>query len=385
MVFWFSVLSRAHFSVMLRTIIRQPVHLRRIRRPCRRLFFTFDPSETFMSTLLDQGSIRDWMRSNRLYEDNLFYYLLIIAGWFVAGFLTLGFEWGGFSPAQNLALNFVWYLLLCTGMALAPVWYRLLFGRTHTAQREQAVRQVLDGLEDEAERQMFLRYLAAGGQLPMRSAQRWALVFLGGYFLFEVFFITAWVKDMALVWQPDWVLAIVEWVKGHTNLPPMNEGWDVFDLSIERKDFIYQYYQSNEDFMASELGMATMLFSFLRLFAYPLIVVALMKSFGIALGWLGTSQIAYRSQTSLWGFIWATALMLGTFLMTISSILMVQTISDDTKIAPIMFGRWVWLAQFYMNLIYFFVVMSVVMLLGWLRLVFSFFFNLVGKVLNYGR
>lgn len=62
-------------------------------------------------------TIADWLVSNRLYEDNLFYYALIIC----IGFVFLGFEINGYSQAQNLFFNFVFYLFICTMMALCPV------------------------------------------------------------------------------------------------------------------------------------------------------------------------------------------------------------------------------------------------------------------------
>lgn len=164
-------------------------------------------------------TIHDWLISHRLYEDNLFYYTLIILVWFFIGFCFLGFEVNGFSQTQNLFFNFIFYLIICTMMALCPFWFKLFFAKTHTAKREQELQQALDELDGE-DRAEVEAELAHTGGLAMRPIQRWSLVFLGSYFLFEVFFISAWVKDLALVWEPKWASMLIEWVRANTNLPP---------------------------------------------------------------------------------------------------------------------------------------------------------------------
>ncbi|WP_186727976.1 hypothetical protein, partial [Moraxella sp. VT-16-12] len=143
----------------------------------------------------------DWLFSDRLYENSLFFYTLIVLFWFFIGFIFMGFEIVGFSQKVNLLLNFVFYLVICACMVLCPVWFWLVFKNTNTAQRELELYSILDDLDDEDYWQLRQELSYTGG-LPMQSVQRWALVFLGSYFLFEVFFISAWVKELALVWEP---------------------------------------------------------------------------------------------------------------------------------------------------------------------------------------
>ncbi|WP_066800121.1 hypothetical protein [Moraxella oblonga] len=232
-------------------------------------------------------TIQDWLVSNRLYEDNLFYYALIICFWFFWGFAFLGFELEGFSLQQNLFFNFIFYLFICTMMALCSVWFKLFFGKTHTAKREQELNAHLNELDDE-DRQEVIDYLTQTGGLAMRPVQRWALVFLGSYFLFEVFFISAWVKDMVLVWQPDWVMGIVEWVRNHVIIRPLNVDGAIFSL---KHGWVYKDFTDDYELIHSTDGETILFYHFIRVFFY----IPVLTTFSILLWrpllWLGVGNI----------------------------------------------------------------------------------------------
>lgn len=267
-------------------------------------------------------TIADWLVSNRLYEDNLFYYALIICFWFFIGFIFLGFEINGYSQAQNLFFNFVFYLFICTMMALCPVWFRLFFGKTHTAKREQKLHAHLDGLDDD-DRQEVVAYLNETGQLAMRPIQRWALVFLGSYFLFEVFFISAWVKDMALVWEPRWASVLIEWVRDNTDFVS-DEGVNhqLFFVRIKPSDVeLYQLYTSEREFLASSFGGATALFQVFRSFCFPLILFAFATIIWRPLDWLGGLSVDPRNIHSVGSFLFSSVATLAMMLLFVSIIL----------------------------------------------------------------
>ena len=323
-------------------------------------------------------TIADWLVSNRLYEDNLFYYALIICFWFFIGFIFLGFEINGYSQAQNLFFNFIYYLIICACMAFCPFWFKFFFSKTHTAKREQELHARLDGLDDD-DRQEVVAYLNETGQLAMRPAQRWALVFLGSYFLFEVFFISAWVKDMALVWQPDWVMGIVEWVRENTDSRSLPDGGSLFDFSsrIGRDDFLLNYYQTETEFLASELGKSAMLFTFWKFISFFPIVFALMGAFGLMSGWLGIGAIKERSQTNLWGFIVSTAFLCGAGLMALMSVIMVIVVSDDTKIIPLATNKIGFLILFKWNILYIFTMIFLILVINYILTITSFINNLL--------
>lgn len=237
-------------------------------------------------------TIADWLVSNRLYEDNLFYYALIIFVWFFIGFSFLSFEIDGYSPTQNLFFNFLFYLFICVMMALCPFWFRLFFGKTHTAKREQELQQALNEL-DEYDRAKIEAKLAHTGNLAMRPVQRWALVFLGSYFLFEVFFISAWVKDLALVWQPDWVIAITEWVRENIKLPPIhkNSGLFYLDFGLSNDKILHTMYATETEFLNSEFGKVSLFFHFIRFINVPLIIIAMCCVFLDLIGYNGLNKL----------------------------------------------------------------------------------------------
>ncbi len=181
-------------------------------------------------------NVLDWMRSNRIYEEYLFKYAIILVFIGAIGFFTFGFELQGLSLQYSLLANFIYFIVLTVAMALTPLWYKLLFNRGSQRQKHiEEIKKNLEKIEDVEQRQAIKKHLESNGELPPRKAQRWALIFLGWCFLFEMFFVSSWVKDMVLVWQPDWVNSVVHWIQVNTNTPPLN---------IDRKIFIIDLFRN---------------------------------------------------------------------------------------------------------------------------------------------
>ena len=82
-----------------------------------------------MKTLSDNESIQEWITSDRLYEEYLFYYLLICLFWFFVGLFSIGIRIPVFNDMQNLAFNTVWFLILCVALSIPRFWYFLIKGR----------------------------------------------------------------------------------------------------------------------------------------------------------------------------------------------------------------------------------------------------------------
>ncbi|STZ00524.1 Uncharacterised protein [Moraxella lacunata] len=309
-------------------------------------------------------TIADWLVSNRLYEDNLFYYALIICFWFFIGFAFLGFELEGFSLQQNLFFNFVFYLFICTMMALCPFWFKFFFSKTHTAKREQELNAHLNELDDD-DRQEVVAYLNETGQLAMRPAQRWALVFLGSYFLFEVFFISAWVKDMALVWEPRWASVLIEWVRENTDFLSDKERIDrkLFSVYIKPSDTeLYQLYTSEREFLASSFGGATALFQVFRSFCFPLILFAFATIIWRPLDWLGGLSIDPRNIHSVGSFIFSSVATLAMTLLFLSVIF--YFIFLDMS-AVLLFDKQHWANSFSWNFAFVFAILAIKFIYGW--------------------
>ena len=326
----------------------------------------------------------NWITSNRLYEDNLFYYALIIFGWFCVGFFTLGFELSGFTAQQNLFFNFVWYGLLCLGMAFAPFWYRLFFGKTTTQKRAIAIQAQIDAITDETEKQAILDYMQNDGQLPMRSAQRLALVFLGGYYLFEIFFILAWTKEHTLVWQPDWVLTIIEWIRSHINLPPIHVDLKLFLLDIHSSidKLLHTMYATETEFLNSEFGKATLLFHFFRAFGFFPILFSFYLLFSQFISYNGMNKLK-TIKISLWqqlkNFLWLSFL---TFFMLLMTYAAFGKLFQDIKYsAENLFNIVIWVNHFYLNVGFLFIIIFFFLLISWFIVVKS----LILTILNLNK
>lgn len=196
-------------------------------------------------------TIKDWIMSNRLYEVHIFYYTLIIIFWVIVGFVSLGFEIGRFSSTQNLLLNFIWYLTAC----LLMISSLIIFCNTYEANKykrylDTLEREIEEKLTDE-EKEIVWDLIEKQGHTLPTNKQRYALLFVGCYALFELFVVSAWIKDMTLVWQPDWVLAITEWIKSHSTVVYASaEGGRLFSFNafIIDRDFLYNYYQDGRLF-----------------------------------------------------------------------------------------------------------------------------------------
>lgn len=312
----------------------------------------------------------DWLFSDRLYENSLFFHTLIMVFWFFVGFAFLGFEIYGFSQQMNLLFNFIFFLLICVCMALCPIWFWLIFKKTNTAQRELELYNILDDLDDEDYWQLRQELYQTGG-LPMQPIQRWALVFLGCYFLFEVFFISAWVKDLALVWEPSWATWLIEWVRANTDFVS-DEGVNhqLFAVCIKPKDVaLYQLYASEREFLASGFGGATALFQAFRSFGFLLILGAFAVIMWRPLDWLGFAHIDPRNIYSVGSFIFSCLATLAMALLFLSIILYFFFLDMS---AILLFNKQHWVDGFFWNFAFIFAVLTIKFIYGW----FLFFRNL---------
>ncbi len=307
-------------------------------------------------------TLQDWLVSNRLYEDNLFYYALIILVWFFIGFCFLGFEINGYSQTQNLFFNFVFYLFICAMMALCPFWFKLFFGKTHTAKREQELQQALDDLDEYDRAEVEAELLHTGG-LAMRPVQRWALVFLGSYFLFEVFFISAWVKDLALVWEPKWASMLIEWVRANTNLPPLNVDRKLFLLKIHSSsdELLRTMYATETEFLDSDFGKSSLLFHFIRALNFPLIFISTYLIFSKIIGWSGANKFKMHYQKirffdNIKNFLWLSFLMFFLLIMLFGGV--GKLLIDIETTATMLLNISSWVDNFFFNIGHLFFVIT---------------------------
>lgn len=325
-------------------------------------------------------TIKDWIMSNRLYEVHIFYYTLIIIFWVIVGFVSLGFEIGSFSSTQNLLLNFVWYLTVC----LLMITSLIIFCNTYEANK---YKRYLDTLEREIEekltddeKEIVCDLIQEQGHTLPTNKQRYALLFVGCYALFELFVVSAWIKDMTLIWQPDWVLAIIEWVKSNSTVVSVSaNGGSFFSFNafITKSNLLYDYYQDGKLFLNSELGKSAMFMSFIKLISFVPVIYSLCLVFWKMFGWISGDHLMRRASSEVWGFIWVSSLVLFmNFVMLLGILAIIVGMNFDMRILPIISGKLGWLDVFGWNLFYLCYVFGLHISYRWLCLIFRPFINL---------
>ncbi len=327
-------------------------------------------------------SVYDWMRSNRIYEEYLFKYVIILVFIGAIGFFTFGFELQGQSLQYSLLANFIYFIVLVVAMALMPLWYKLLFNRGSQRQKHiEEIKKNLEKIEDVEQRQAIQQHLANNGELPPRKAQRWALIFLGWCFLFEMFFVSSWVKDMALVWQPDWVNNIIDWIRGNTSKvgidpPGFNKPFMVYLSGTSAgTELLMTIYTSEEEFLNSEFGKACLLFHAWRVLSFLPILIAYIISFWQMIGWTGANDMNDKKSRGVWGFIYSFVLTLGILLLGLVATGVLVT--DVGYFATSVKGVVGWFNDlWFVMMCYFFIIVALIMCAGW----FFFFKNLMLKV-----
>ena len=259
-------------------------------------------------------SVLSWMASERLYEEYLFFYILILVFWGAVGLFSFGFELSGYSLQRNLLFNFIWFLILATAMAYTPFWYRLVFGTNARLQRRtQEVQQQIEAIEDPIKREAIKQHIANDGGLAPRKLQKWSLIFLGWCALFELFFISAWVKDLMLIWQPVWIQWIIEFMTANLNLPPLNIDRKFFDLYL-KNSILAKQFTDEQAFLASPLGDVALVFQFWRTLSFFPILAAFIILLWKPIDWLGMTRLDPRYINGVAKFIWCSVISLFMFI-----------------------------------------------------------------------
>lgn len=128
---------------------------------------------------------------------------------------------------------------------------------------------------------------------------------------------------MALVWEPRWASALIEWVRANTDFVS-DEGVNhqLFFVRIKPSDVeLYQLYTSEREFLASNFGGATALFQVFRSFCFPLLLGAFATIIWRPLDWLGGLSIDPRNIHSVGSFLFSSVATLAMMLLFVSIIL----------------------------------------------------------------
>ncbi|TXJ02960.1 MAG: hypothetical protein E6Q26_04560 [Acinetobacter sp.] len=310
-------------------------------------------------------SVLSWMASERLYEEYLFFYILIIVFWGAVGLFSFGFELSGYSLQQNLFFNFIWFLILAFAMAYTPFWYRLVFGsKARLQRRSEEIHQKIEKIEDPIKREAIKQHIANDGGLPPRKLQKWSLIFLGWCALFELFFISAWVKDLTLIWQPFWIQWIIDWMTANLNLPPLNIDRKFFLLDLEGSVFEKQFV-NEQAFLASPLGDVALVFQFWRALIFFPILTALIILLWKPIDWLGMTRLDPRYINGVGKFLWCSVISLFMPIFLWGGVLGLLQVTDSLVLMAL--SKSMWLENFYLNAMFILIIFSLKIFVGWLH------------------
>ena len=165
-----------------------------------------------------EENIQEWLKEAEIYQIWLPIYFCTISLWLLIGFLILGFTISGLSAKENLLLNFLLFLTLAAAISFPTFCYDCIFGRKrrqHTIMRWLEHQTSL--IDDIIRREVIWSYVCAGGTLAPRRLQCFTFIFIVLCILFELFLVNAWIRDMQIVWQPDWLTAVIDWVRNNTD------------------------------------------------------------------------------------------------------------------------------------------------------------------------
>jgi len=334
-----------------------------------------------MKTPSDNESIQEWITSDRLYEEYLFFYLLICLFWFFVGLFSIGIRIPVFNDLQNLAFNTVWFLILCVALSFPKFWYRLIKGKNaYLFQATAKVYETLGSIEDVEQREQVHTQITSNGKLPPNRLETLSLAFLFAFILFDILYTRCWIRDLSLVWQPDWVNMCIGWVHNNLSMPPISEDRQIFNLWFDdgHNDTVLKEYFGDEwAFLASPFGDAAMFYHFIRVMMFVPILAALSIVLWKPLKSLGMQQIDPRNIHSVMSFLRSCAWsLIFAFFMAIG---MWGFLTNTTWFTLGLIDQEAWFNNLYINGLYLFIVFGIRFFYGWFVFWKNIFFKCVKK------
>lgn len=221
-------------------------------------------------------SVAEWIHTYYLYEHNLFIYSLINFLWYLIGISVLGFQLNDFTPLENLFFNFLWCLFLWIIFCFPEVWYHLFLGKNAYLLRIKRYFQ-------QHKNQSTINNLANKGQRLLNVREKLALGFLFMILLFDAFYAGVWVKDGILIWQPEWVMACIDWVRSHLTTPEVHGywnwyKWDIFHIAFgdtEIDSALKQEFGDEYQFLQNPISHTLLFYHFVRTILFIPIITAI--------------------------------------------------------------------------------------------------------------
>lgn len=303
---------------------------------------------------------------NYLYEESLFFYSIINIIWYVIGISTLGFQFTQFSIIGNFILNFLWLGLISIIFCFPFFWYRLFFGKNAYLFKRQ---QVLEKNYDDTKQEYGVLFVKEREIRLLNLKEQFSLGFIFSVLLFDVFYSSVWVKNGILIWQPDWVLACVNWLKSHLTTPEVHgywnwQQWDIFHLYFDDTTMgrsLKEEFGNEFKFLQNPVSNTLLFYHFIRTMLFIPIITAICIVLWQPFQLIGNSDKDPSNIYSIMGFIRACAwsIVMGFFgiLLTyflIEDVTIFVNFIRDGKNFQAIFG------------FYFFIALSVRFFIGWL-------------------
>lgn len=263
-------------------------------------------------------------------------------------------------------------MALIFALSLPKFWYWLIFGSNgYLFRQSRKVFAKLDGITDLEQKRYIFKQLQDNGQLPMGKKERWALSFLFCYLMADVFFIGCWVApDLSLVYKPDWVMSVVEWVKSNTVVLAKDsrtgQGWFMLDIHADAGEakVLQAMFTDEYEFLQSEFSNTAIFYFFLRFLAFVPVLIASYVLWRIPMRWLGLDRVDPRNIDGVWSFVKVAFLGLGLNIILLSFVLMFTI--DITYFTPTLVNSRLYFdSHLKLNVGYFFAIIAIHCLLGW--------------------
>lgn len=320
-------------------------------------------------------NVKDWINSpSYLYETSLFAYAFInFVLLFIFGSVLYFLESEPyFLPKVILSLG------VCVALCFPDVWYRILFRKKKYLFKDQKIiQEYLDNLDDEQEKEYICILLKENGMLPMSRKQQVALGFLFMVLVFDLFFIMAWVNGYGImVWQPDWVLSCIDWIKRNLTLPPIYQDTKFFYLIFDsgtKGDAFRQEFGNEFLFLQQPVSNTFLFYHFVRVLSFIPTIFALCVVLWKPFQGMGNDDKDPNNIMSIRDFLQVLAWSL---VMAFFGIFPAMAIIEDVTFFMDYIRRIKDVGVVF--IMYFFVAMSVRFFAGW----FMFFWRIFSKFLG---
>lgn len=316
---------------------------------------------------------------HRLYERYIFFYAVIMSVWLIlAGQVFTRYKIEALSIQQNLALGLLYYVFFAAMIALTPFWFRItLYRFTETDKWHQFILDRLEEAGTQEEYDEMCDYLRQNGEVMPSGRQTLALMGIFWILIFEVYFLFAWIDPhtYALLWQPEWLKGMTQWIINHTNTD--NRFLDfTFDLpNIPRSE---TWRDTMLGILNTPYGNTIVAVHIWFMFSFPIFLFCICKTFWYVVDWLGLERVNPKNIHSVGKFLWLSFISFFMLLIFIVFIFSFKLMAQHTllKFATVTdISKWFIHLKIYVGGAFFFL-FAVKILLGW----FQFWKRIFAKI-----